>query len=99
MARALWLSKEKPPKQFTVRDEAATVIAIKNSTLEARLLPDKPEILTVKAVMDWAELVRRVATAYGANTVLLDKSLTPEPLLLTLQYTLKPYRIVLGVIK
>jgi hypothetical protein len=99
MIRALWLAGEKPPRQFTIRGEVATVIAIKNSTLQARLLPDAPEMMTVKATMDWAELVRRVATGYGANTVLIDKSLTLDPLQLTLQHTLRPYRVSLLVIE
>jgi hypothetical protein len=55
--------------------------------------------MTVKAVMDWAELVRRVATGYGANAVLLDKTMALEPLLFTLQHTLRPYRVALLIIK
>jgi hypothetical protein len=99
MARALWLASEKPPKEFMVKGEAATILTIKNGTLEARLLPETPEAMTVKAVMDWAELVRRVATGYGANVILLDKTLTLEPLLFTLQHTLRPYRVSLQVVE
>jgi hypothetical protein len=99
MARALWLANEKPPKEFTIKGEAATILTIKNGTLESRLLPDRPETMTVKAVMDWAELVRRVATGYGANVILLDNTLTLEPLLLTLKSTLRPYRVSLQIIE
>lgn len=99
MARALWLASERPPKEFAINGEAVTILTIKNGTLEARLLPESPETMTVRAVMDWAELVRRVATGYGANVVLLDKTLALEPLLLTLQHTLRQYRVALQIIE
>lgn len=99
MARALWLANEKPPKEYMIKGEAATILTIKNSTLEARLLPERPEAMTVRAVLDWAELVRRVATGYGANAILLDKALALEPLLFTLQHTLRPYKVALRIIE
>jgi hypothetical protein len=99
MTRALWLADTKPPKQFSVRGEKAMVIAIKNSTLKARLLPETPEMMTVRTTMDWAELVRRVATSFGVNMVLIDKSFALDPLLLTLQHTLSPYHVALRAIE
>ncbi len=99
MIRALWLANAKPPKQYTLQGEDVIVIAIKNSTLKERLLPETPEMMTIKSVIEWAELVRRVATGYGANTVLLDASMTLDPLLLTLQSTLRPYKVTLQPIK
>lgn len=99
MIRALWLSNAKSPKQFSLDGEEVMIIAIKNSTLKERLLPTSPEIMTIKSAMDWAELVRRVATGYGANTVLLEASMALQPLVLTLQHTLKPYRVSLRSIE
>lgn len=98
MIRALWLANAKPPKQYGVNGEDATIIAIKNETLLSRLVPDAPDMMTVRAAMDWAELVRRVTTGYGANTVLVDSSLALDPLLFTLQKVLRPYRVSLHVI-
>ena len=98
MARALWLSGVTPPKKIEVNGEEVAIVMIKNATLEERLLPSKPELMTVKAVLEWAELVRRVATGYGVTTILIDRSLILEPMVLTLRYTLKPYRLGLRVI-